>query len=362
MVREKKLKILLLADSSSFHTERITAELRRQGCRVFLASVERGRIHHYHLPQLPIQSLSYLQSALTIRRLIRRLNPDVINPHFASGYGFAAALGTRGVKIPLVLNLWGSDILISPHKSFLHKHKVATALRAADAIIGDSSYLLTQAEKIISGTFPLKEVIPWGIERRYLSLYKGESLFAQPLKIIVPRPHEPVYNNSFILRAVAPLSQEGTIDITFPNFGSLTDGFKRDAAKISTLRIHFYDKMPRTRFLSFMATHDVYLSASRSDSSPASLIEAMALGLIPVAADIPGVREWLTPDTGFLYQEDNEEELRALIKRLLGSSRQYSALRQKNYARVTKEAIFEHNVAKQIELMEELAHRGKDGE
>ena len=43
------IKILVLADSRAFHTERYVRELRNQGCRVLLASLERGNTHHFHL-------------------------------------------------------------------------------------------------------------------------------------------------------------------------------------------------------------------------------------------------------------------------------------------------------------------------
>ena len=43
------LKIFVLADTRSFHTERYICELRRQGHSVFLASLERGRMHQYTL-------------------------------------------------------------------------------------------------------------------------------------------------------------------------------------------------------------------------------------------------------------------------------------------------------------------------
>src|SRR4029079_13645664 len=39
---------------------------------------------------------------------------------------------------------------------------------------------------------------------------------------------------------------------------------------------------------------EVYVSASRSDSTSQSLLEAMAAGALPVVSDIPGNREWVT--------------------------------------------------------------------
>ena len=70
---DRKLTILVLADSRSFHTERYVRELRRQGCHVILASLERGNIHHYTLKARGFfRQLHYIMAATEVRSLIRR--------------------------------------------------------------------------------------------------------------------------------------------------------------------------------------------------------------------------------------------------------------------------------------------------
>ena len=107
-----------------------------------------------------------------------------------------------------------------------------------------------------------------------------------------------------------------------------------------------------------MAQHDVYLSSALSDSSPASLIEAMGLGLLPIAADIPGVREWLCDNqNGYLYEPYNAQALHNIIEQLVTAGDPKEAWRQQNIARVEKEAIFENTIAETIELMQQLRQR-----
>ncbi len=351
---KQALKILLLANSNSFHTERFTAELRRQGCRVLVASLERGHLHHFHLkPKGPHRVFHYVLAAVEIRRLIDRFRPDIVNPHHASGYGFSAALANIGKRTPVVLNLRGGDILLAPKKSFLHKMKPTLALKAADCVLGDSQYLVSAAEEL--APLQSKRVIPWGIEKRYLSHHKQSYTFQNPLRIIVPRTQEKLYNNLFIVQALAPLVREGRIEMTFTNFGSLAGDFRRQAQVLTSRGLQFYDKMPREAFLPFMADHDVYLSASTTDSSPASLIEAMALGLLPIAADIPGVREWLSPQSGYLFRQHDHEGLKALMIRLLQEQDPHQQMRKKNLVRVKQEAVFEENVAEELAIMERIA-------
>jgi len=353
-VNKRKLKVLLLAKSSSFHTERFTAELRQQECHVLVASLERGHIHHFHLKQRgPHRIFHYLIAPAEIRRLINRFQPDVINPHYAAGYGFSAALANLGKSTPIVLNLWGGDILLAPKKSFLHKMKPVLGLKAADCVIGDSQYLVSAAEEL--APLACKRVIPWGIEQRYLALHRQSYTFQNPLRIIVPRTQEKLYNNQFIVQSLAPLVRAGTVEITFTNFGSLAESFRRQTQAVTGRGVRFYDKMLRSEFLPFMAKHDVYLSASTTDSSPVSLIEAMALGLLPIAADIPGVREWLDAESGYLFKQHDPEALRTLVIRLLEEKDPHEPMRKKNLARVKQKALFEENVAEELAIMEDLA-------
>jgi glycosyltransferase involved in cell wall biosynthesis len=352
------LRVLLLADSVAFHTERFARQLEAQGCEVLTASLEHGTMEHHRLIKRgPLRSLHYLSTLPQLRSLIRRFRPDVINPHFASGYGFIAALARAGNSPPIVLNLWGSDILVVPRKSWLHKMKTRRALKAADHLIGDSEYLMAAADQLVGGKD--QTVIPWGIERRLLELHKSDYSFQKPLRILVPRTQTPVYNNEFIVRALRPLIEIGSVAITFPSFGPDAASFRAIVAPYLGGRVDLYDRMPRERFLAFAAEHDVYLSAARSDSSPASLIEAMALGLLPVAADIPGVREWLSDDNGRLYRQDDEAALHNVFISLIQRRDQWVEVRRANLERVRREAIFEDNVASQLAIMRRLAERSR---
>ena len=350
---EQKLKILLLADSRSFHIERLVRELVRQGCRVLTASLERGKLYHYRLRRRgPVKAWHYALSVLELKSIIKKYRPDIVNPHYACGYGFSTALAAGKESPPVLLDLWGSDILVAPKKSFLHRAVTRMALRRADLVLGDSQYLLSEAETLARPA--RKSVIGWGIERQYLEFHRSDYELRRPLRIIVPRPHEEVYNNGFILRAMAPLIVKGAVEVTFPGFGSQASRFRAESESLTGDKVRFYQRMSRHEFIRFMSGFDVYLSAAMSDSSPVSLIEAMGLGLIPVAADIPGVCEWLTEGSGYRFKQNSVDGLRAVIDRLLSEKDPHEGMRRDNLERVRREAVFEDNVAERVRLMRRL--------
>ncbi len=67
-----------------------------------------------------------LLAPIIVRRLIRKIEPDVLHAHYATHYGFCGAFS--GFH-PFVLSVWGSDVLIDPDKSMILKLMVKTALK-----------------------------------------------------------------------------------------------------------------------------------------------------------------------------------------------------------------------------------------
>ena len=105
--------------------------------------------------------LKYPLSVRKVKKIAEETNPDLVNAHFVPGYGFIGALLGRH---PLVVSAWGSDILISPQKSFLHKLRAKYVLDKADAITTDAK-ILTQA--VLNLGVEEKNVIenPMGVDR-----------------------------------------------------------------------------------------------------------------------------------------------------------------------------------------------------
>jgi glycosyltransferase involved in cell wall biosynthesis len=339
----------MLADGRSIHTRRFAHELRRQGCEVMIASLERGNEEAIRLPRRCLPPFRHFVITDVVRRITRDFKADVINAHFASGYGVTAALSKWTPGPAVALNLWGSDILHVPGKSILHQWKTIYALRAADMVFADSHHLLSEAEKIASITSG--HVISWGVEREALRLRKQSYRIGTPCRIIVPRVHAPHYGNIRIVEALRDLVEAGRISLTFPSSGPKLNDFRRRYSDLIDDGIELYEHMSRHQFLDFMADHDIYLSNAAWDSSPISLIEAMGLGLLPVVADVPGIDDWLGPENGFRFNRDKLSMLTQVISDILDSGDDYASIRDANCDKVEREGIFEDNVARHLDLM-----------
>lgn len=324
------------------------------GHDVFLVSMEKGGIADVVLQPIgPFKALHYYLAKKQLSSIIENFKPDLISAHYASGYGFLSSLVYKKYKIPIVLSLWGSDILVVPNKSFLHKWKTIKALKSAKIVIGDSDFLLEQANNIVE--LKNKKRIFWGIEEKYLSFHKKEYSISTPLKIIVSRHQERVYNNSFIVKTLKDLINGEKVEITFPSFGSLIKRFRIHSKKLVDDNINYYDKMPREEFIKLMVQHDVYLSASKSDSSPVSLIEAMGLGLIPIVANHPGIFDLINSER-FIFEQDNSESLIRIIKMIISSKNDFAGIRNKNLQFVKENAIFKSSMEQHIDIFRSIVN------
>ena len=68
--------------------------------------------------------------------------------------------------------------------------------------------------------------------------------------------------------------------------------------------------IPRKALLQNIRRAHFFISAALSDSTPVSLLEAMALGAVPVVSDLPALAQWVTHGlNGLLFNPQDPEEL-----------------------------------------------------
>ena len=354
------MRVLLLADGSSVHAGRYQAEMKRQGVEIILASLEEGKTVDVSLPRKTgINAVDYVLARSMINSLVDKYAVDIINPHFASGYGFMTALSGVHERKPVMLHCLGSDILISPKKSWLHRKRVAMALSRANMIMVDSEFLGRRAQEICPGIE--YKVVLWGADaaafEQFTKKMKSGVDWKKPLRIVVPRPHYKVYNNKFILESLKELINEGSIQVTFAAWGDSYNDFTKLAKEICPSGgVRYYDFLARESLAEFLSGFDIYLSASLSDSSPASLVEAMAIGLFPVVGEIPGVREWVDNDKGRLFDLHDKDSLQEAVKNLLKPPANLVEILKNNHTLAKDRGKFADNIMTTIGFMERMVN------
>lgn len=314
------MRILVLAHGPSVHTRRWVSALSGRGHELRLLTADPGEgiaapVRRVGLP-LPWRALRYASAWGATRAEARAFRPDVTVAHFLPNYGFLAALaGAR----PLLLACWGSDLLRNATRTPLHRARARFTLARADLVHVDARVLADAARRLGA---PEERIWTraWGVDvdglkpaRTWTERRGGP---ADPLRILWTRVLEPLYDPATLLRGLALLDRHGAPFLaTVAGDGSLAPGLPGLARGLGIGdRVRFEGWVGEGRLRELLATHSVYVSLSRSDSSSQSLLEAMAAGLLPVVSDIPGNREWVTHRrSGLLVPTGDPEALAAAL-------------------------------------------------
>ncbi|MEZ4395845.1 MAG: glycosyltransferase [Candidatus Krumholzibacteriia bacterium] len=294
------MRLALLSDGGNVHTQRWAGYFAEQGDDVMLLTLE----HPLSMP-VPVRrlgprarpaALAYSAAVPAARRVLTRFVPDLVNAHFAPNYGWMAWLLRQR---PWVLSTWGSDVLVNPGLSPFHRWRARRVLRAADLVTSDAA-MLTDAIHALAGETVDVLTAPMGIGR---ALFAEGGKAARERVILHNRNLESVYDVGTVLRGAAPvLRAHPDWRLRLAGDGSLRGELEAQAASLALgEQVRFLGRLQRDALMDELRRATVYLSASRSDSTSVSLLEAMALGAYPVLSDLPANREWIAAPPGAEY-------------------------------------------------------------
>jgi len=340
------MRILFLSDAKSYHTQRWVNYFVDRGHGCSLITLDRGfdtKAQEFFIPTKVLPNfLKYPFSLPRIKKIVEKIKPDLVNAHFVPNYGFIGAL----LKLhPLVISTWGSDVLISPQKSWLHKRRAEYILRKADLVTADAEVSAFAVCKL--GVERWKVVVnPMGLEKSLLGWQKKKE---KPyLLILSNRRLEPLYDIATLLKAIPLVIKQAQKEVKFVILGegsqkSHLAGLARKLEVES--HVEFKGVVPKVMLLKYYRDSDIYVSTSLSDSTSVSLLEAMNFGLIPVVTDIPGNREWIGDrKNGFLFPTSNHRALAEKIIYLINEFALWPDFREKNEAIIGSRAVWEDNM------------------
>lgn len=191
-------------------------------------------------------------------------------------------------------------------------------LQRCKLIVCDCKYI---EDKIIKEhSFDQKKIsiIPFGCD---LDLFQSESQkwYTEP-NILVTRNWFPAHSNKIVIEALQLLHEHGLdFKCTFVGNGpELQETIEKVSKSPMNSKIFFVGSKSPKDIRKLMNESNFYVSASRSDGSSVSLMEALAAGLICIVSDFPSNREWVDHQkSGFLFQNGSAKSLSNTIREVL---------------------------------------------
>ena len=249
-----------------------------------------------------------------LRRVIRRIQPDVI--HAGPVQTAAWLAGMSGFR-PLVTMSWGSDLLKDADRSAWMRYLTKSTLQRSTLLVGDC---LAVQHKAQSFGFPAERVVlfPWGVDLQHFSPAEAADFRerrgwqAEDCVLLCTRSWEPLYGVDVVVKAfIRAAKQEAGLKLALLGGGSQSGWIHAELERHDLLdRVHFGGQVNNLRLPDYYRAADVYVSASHSDGSSVSLMEALACGKAVLVSDIPGNLEWITAgQEGWLFRDGDVEEL-----------------------------------------------------
>jgi glycosyltransferase involved in cell wall biosynthesis len=117
-----------------------------------------------------------------------------------------------------------------------------------------------------------------------------------------------------------------------------------------TDQVYFGGVVTQNNLPDFYHAADLYVSASHSDGSSVSLMEALASGLPVLVSDIPGNQEWINQaQNGYLFETGSVEKLTNAILEIVKNKNQLPQIRQKARKTAERKANWDENFPKLLE-------------
>ena len=140
---------------------------------------------------------------------------------------------------------------------------------------------------------------PWGVDlERFSPGEKHNDLrvragWQEEFVLLHLRSWEPVYGVEVFARAFLQAAGEcPELRLFMPGNGSLAPQIRKILMPVMD-RVQFVGQVTQEKLPAYYQAADLYVSASHSDGSSVSLMEALASGLPALVSDIPGNREWI---------------------------------------------------------------------
>ena len=324
------MKIAYIAPARGIHTIRWANAMAKRGHEVTVISCADhmkdfdGDYHegvkvvrlHYASP------LGYYLNARQLKTLVRRGGYDVVNVHYASGYG---TLGRMAGLKNAVLNIWGSDVYDFPYKSAFNMSVIKKNLSFYEYASSTSRCMGEHSKKLFDREY---FITPFGVDTELFRPSEGkkvnDKIVIGTVKMLVPL-YGILDSIKAFVRLCERLKEEGDFEteekLVYEIYGrgkqqkelqALIDESGM-AGKIRLCGFVKNENLPEV-----LNTFDIFCCCSLMESFGVAVVEAMACGIPVVTSDAEGFNEIVKDgETGLIAPRGNIERIADCLYKLV---------------------------------------------
>lgn len=333
-------------------TQHILPSLREFDSRPRRERFKAWSFHHW--------DLRYLRVLKWARDLVKQINPDVVHSHML---WYPGMLGAFVPSKAYVITAFNGDVTWRKDRKFINCLGVKYAIRKADAITSVSKNILSECERWGAKKTKLHNIMRGVDISRFHPCFSRDELkknlgFNAKFLVFSPRSSAPLYNLDTIISSI-PAVIKIVKDVKFVFAGNpVSDSGIIELKKLAHFLdvenyVDFLGSIPYEKMHQYYQIADVMVSVPTSDGVPSSIIETMACGAVPIASDLPTVREWVAQDkSGILVAPQNVPELSNAIVRLLKNENIRKEIAERNWSLIQEKGDQDYWMGK----MEKIYH------
>lgn len=360
------MKLILLSDANSIHTQRWALSLSKRKITILLFSLFKPRdeigkkyklnnikvVHSNINPKIKkinhpsFRKLSYFKSLSLLKKTIKIFKPDIIHSHYASSYG---VLGYLTNFKPFILSVWGSDVYHFPYLSFLNKQLVKIIIKRADIVCSTSIAMRELIEKDYK-RFDVFEV-PFGIDTK---LFEPKKIEHKKFTVGTIKSIEMHNGIDCILDAADIIINEHKIDIQFliVGKGSLLNEMIKKAESLDLLKnVIFTGFVDHEKTINYYSKLSIFVAVSTRESFGVSILEAASCEIPSITSNIGGLKEVNIDNvTGVVIEPNEPKVLADSIIKLYNNKSLRLSLGSNGRERVKNKYNWNHSIDKMIDI------------
>ncbi len=362
------MRLAFLSIGRHIHTERWIRWFSERGHECHLLTVQPGPVEgvtvHDIRSGIGPKPLRYGLTLLKVRKLLKEIQPDLLNTHFLTGYGY---WGRFSGFHPNVQTVWGDDVYVTPFENGIKNRLARQALTDCDALTGDSIDILEVAAGL--GADPARSFrVLWGVDFEVFgpgdarSWRQSHGFNDEHILYFSPRSYsQPYYNIDTVIEAAAKVkARDPRARFLFAGYEGDPEPFRAKAAAAGIEDVMaMVGRLPHGEFATALRACDVFISVPSVDATAVSLLEAMACGCGIIISSLPSSLEWITDNSsGLVVAPRDAEALAAAMMRFANEPEFRDAAGRAALAEAHRVAGFETNMKYVGAIFEHLANGG----
>lgn len=304
-----------------------------------------------------------IPSGIKSIKSLRKFNPDIIHAHTEGGAGWDGILCSRTLDIPAV----STSHTFLAHPKYLKNSKLGSFKMARKFTWNYCLLFHNRTELVVCPSKAMaQELKKNGLETKTKVISNGIDLKefeSKPIKRIVKKY---LFNRDQVnIVYVGRTSVEKSLDVVIKavnkinnnNFKLTIIGHGPDFEKLNKLveklnlenKINFAGRIPHQTLISsgLLKAADIFVTASKTENQPLSIMEAMASGLPIVGVKALGIPELVKhQQNGFLAEPDNVKEISSALEKLIINSQLREKMSQKSLQMIKRHSL--DNIAEQL--------------